>query len=173
MGVFHGPRHCVLLFCMLISHNGVPLSPHFWSSCLTVGFFNWWWWWQYCSPQTHSPLLPLSSPQRMFYLCYSLWCRSSAWVSLVILLCCCGKWLNKLFPALGEFILEKSGLSYSQYHIYWAIELQVAKEKTRPDQPGAARYQVLGPGAVTERMFLSLLCFFAPMLRAALFVYTW
>lgn len=128
-GVFHGPRHCVLLLCMLISCSGDELCAHFWSSCLNVGFSNWWWWWQCWSPQTHSPPLALCSPQRMFCLCYSLWCRSPAWVSLVILLCCCGKWLNKLFPALGEFILEKGGLSCSGYHIHWAIELQVAKKK--------------------------------------------
>jgi len=80
-------------------------------------------------------------------------------MGLVTLLHICGKLLNKLFLVLGEFILEKGGLSHSGHHIHWAAELQVAKEKkNRPHQPGTARYRVMGPGAVAERIFF----FFCP-----------
>lgn len=89
----------------------------------------------------------------------------------------CGKGLNKLFPALGEFTLEKAELSHSGHHIHWAGELQVAKEKTRPNQPGTARYQVLGPGAVTERIYFFFLLIpttpHPPPLRADLYAKRW
>lgn len=37
-------------------------------------------------------------------------------------------------------MLEKGGMSHSGHRVHGAIELQAAKEKSRPNQAGIARY---------------------------------
>lgn len=86
------------------------------------------------------------------------------WLSLVTLLCFSGKRLNRLFlPLENSFILKKSGLSHSGYHVPWATELQMGgggkesekshHKQTRSNHPGTAIYHVLEPGAETDRIF--------------------
>lgn len=74
---------------------------------------------------------------------------------MVTLLCFCGKGLNTLFSALEKFFLEKGGVFF-QGITYTEPLNSSSKRKTRPSQPGTARYPVLGPGAVKKVLFFSL-----------------